>query len=97
MFETPERRSPKVDHIRQSRRDVWRLICNFEYGVLQRIKALDCLKISNIKVPKRTTTIDNEGTHGARSVTPGTKYFGGKGFGVFKTPECGSPELNQGR
>jgi hypothetical protein len=47
MFETPEHRSPEVDHSRRSRRDVWRSICNSGYGVLQRKKALECLKLPN--------------------------------------------------
>jgi hypothetical protein len=78
MFETPEQRSPEVDHSRRSRRDAWRSICNSGYGVLRRKKALECLKLPNIEVPKWITIVDREGTCGTQSVTPGTEYFGGK-------------------
>jgi intracellular sulfur oxidation DsrE/DsrF family protein len=83
MFETLERRSPEVDHSRRSRRDAWRSICNSGYGVLQRKKALECLKLPNAEVLKWITVVDHEGMRGARSVTQGMEYFRGK-----KALEC---------
>jgi hypothetical protein len=83
----PNAKVPEVDHSRRSRRDAWHSICNSGCGVLQRKKALECLKLLNVEALKWITVIDREGTCGALSITRVRSTSERKGFGVFETPE----------